>query len=504
MLLNRIFRFVPYAGSLGMVVAALLFGLLLQRLGSGPSNVGFVFLTAVLLSAISYGRWPALFAALVSALAYNFFFFPPFYTFTIAESGSVVTVLFFGLVALVTGNLAARVRAQAVEAREHAAMTENLYLFSRKLAAVFTLDDLLWAAAFQFAQMLNVRVVILLHQGDGIAVRAGYPPEDRLSTADRAAAKWVWDNAAPAGRDGSEAKYLFLPMRTGRGMIGVVGLDSDRDGALLTPEQRRLFDALADQAALAIERTNLAGEIEKQMLLAETERLRSALLTSISHNLRTPLASILGSASTLRSYGRTMEPTAQDELMGTIQVESERHNRFISNLLDMTRLESGAIEPRAEIVSLADIVGSALRRAGPVLAKHPVEVTLEPDLPMLKLDPVLFEQVLFNLLDNAGKYAPADTKIFVQAHRAGNVVRIDIADEGDGIAPADRERIFDNFYRVQATDRKGAGTGLGLAICRGFVEAMSGTISADNRSRARGAVLSIVLPVPAEERKERA
>jgi two-component system sensor histidine kinase KdpD len=269
---------------------------------------------------------------------------------------------------------------------------------------------------------------------------------------------------------------------------------------LLLPDQRRLFDALADQAALAIERTNLAGEIERQRLAAETERLRSALLTSISHDLRTPLASILGSATTLRSYGRTMDAAAQDELMRTIQEEAERLNRFISNLLDMTRLESGAIEPRAEMVDLADVVGSALRRAGPVLAKHHVEVALAPDLPMLKLDPVLFEQVLFNLLDNAGKYAPADTRILVQACRQGEFVQLEIADEGAGIPPADIERIFDKFYRVHAADRKGAGTGLGLAICRGFVEAMGGTIAAGNRTGARGAVLTIVLPVPPEDR----
>jgi two-component system sensor histidine kinase KdpD len=407
------------------------------------------------------------------------------------------------LEATIASNLTARVRTQAVVARDRANTTEDLYLFSRKLAGVVALDDLLWATVYQIAHMLNVRVVLLLPEGESVAVRAGYPPEDILNDADLAAAKWAWDKGTPAGRGADTlpgAKRLFLPMRTGRGTIGIVGLDSDRAGPLLSSDQRRLFDALADQAALAIERTNLAGEIEQQRLVAETERLRSALLTSISHDLRTPLASILGSATTLRSYGRTMDPAAQDELMGTIQEEAERLNRFISNLLDMTRLESGAIAPRAELVDLADVVGSALRRAGPVLAKHHVEVALAPDLPMLKLDPVLFEQVLFTLLDNAGKYAPPHTRILVRALQAGDFVQLEIADEGAGIPPADLERIFDKFYRVQAADRKGAGTGLGLAICRGFVEAMGGTIAAGNRIGARGAVLTIVLPVPPEER----
>jgi two-component system sensor histidine kinase KdpD len=491
-----------YAGSLAMVLVALGIGLLLQQF-LAVSNIALVFLTAVLASAVVYGLWPSLFACLVSVLAYNFFFLPPLYTFTIADRENVVALFFFAVVAVIASNLTARVRTQAVVARERANTTEDLYLFSRKLAVVVALDDLLWATVYQIAHMLKLRVVLLLPEGESVAVRAGYPPEDVLDDADLAAAKWAWDKGAPAGRGADTlpgAKRLFLPMRTGRGTIGIIGLDGDKPGPLLSPDQRRLLDSLVDQAALAIERINLVQDIDRARIAAETERLRSALLTSISHDLRTPLASILGSATTLRSYGRTMDPAAQDELMGTIQEESERLNRFISNLLDMTRLESGAIKPRAEMVDLADVLGSALRRAGPVLAKHRVDVALAPNLPMLKLDPVLFEQVLFNLLDNAGKYSPADTRILVQARRESDVVQLEIADEGDGIPPADLERVFDKFYRVQAADRKGAGTGLGLAICRGFVEAMGGTIAAGNRTDGRGALLTIVLPVPPEER----
>ena len=494
-----------YAGSFAMVTAALVIGLGLQRFGI--TNVALVFLTAVLSSAITYGLWPSLFACLVAVLAYNFFFLPPLYTFTIADPENVVALFFFMVVALVASYLSARVRAQAVSARERAATMENLYMFSRKLAGVFTLDDLLWAAAFQFAQMLKVRVVILLPEGKTIAVRAGYPPEDMLDEADLAAAKWVWEHASPAGRGADTlpgAKRLFLPMRTGRGMVGIVGLDCDRAGPLLTPEQRRLFDALSDQAALAIERVNLSEDIDRARLAAETERLRSALLTSISHDLRTPLASILGSASTLRSRQGNLDEAARDELTGTIQEEAERLNRFIANLLDMTRLESGALEPRLDFVDLGDVVGSAIRRAASVLARHEVRVELAADLPMLKLDPVLFEQVLFNLLDNAAKYTSPGTKIDLRAARYGSQVRLEVADEGDGIPPDDLDRIFDKFSRVQAADRKRAGTGLGLAICRGFVEAMGGTIRASNRSDRSGALLAVTLPVPAEQPQERA
>ena len=494
-----------YAGSFGMVVVALLIGLVFQKFGI--TNVALVFLTAVLASAITYGLWPSLFACLAAILAYNFFFLPPLYTFTIAAPENIVALFFFTVAALIASYLSARMRAQALSARERAATTENLYLFSRKLAGVVTLDDLLWAAAFQFAQMLKVRVVILLPEGTSIGVRAGYPPEDTLDEADLAAAKWVWEHATPAGRGADTlpgAKRLFLPMRTGRGTVGIVGLDCDRPGPLLTPDQKRLFDALSDQAALAIERINLSEDIDRARIAAETERLRSALLTSISHDLRTPLASILGSATSLSSQRGNLDEHAREELIGTIREEAERLNRFIANLLDMTRLESGAIEPGLDFVDLGDVVGSAIRRASGVLASHQIQIKLAADLPMLRLDPVLLEQVLFNLLDNAAKYAPPGTKIELRAAKDGELVRLDIADEGEGIPDSDLERIFDKFYRVQAMDRKRAGTGLGLAICRGFVEAMGGTIRAANRSDSRGALLSITFPVPAEQPRERA
>jgi two-component system sensor histidine kinase KdpD len=490
---------VPYVISLCMVAGALAIGLGLQQF-LGISNIALVFLTAVLASAVTYGLWPSLFVCLVSVLAYNFFFLPPLYTFTIADPENVVALVVFAVVAVIASNLTARVRSQAFAARQRATTTEELYLFSRKLAGAVNLEDLLWATAYQIALMLKVRVVLLLPEGESIAVRAGYPPEDSLDAADLAAAKWTWQSNRPAGRGADTlpgAKRLFLPMRTGRGPVGVVGLDNDRAGPLLTPDQRRLLDALADQAALAIERISLAKDVDEARLTAETERLRSALLTSISHDLRTPLASILGSATSLKNYRRTLDDAAQDELIGTIQEESERLNRFIANLLDMTRLEAGAVRPRDDMIDLGDIVGSALERARKVLAKHRVMLDLGSDLPMLKLDPVLFEQVLFNLLDNAAKYAAAGTEVRLMARHEGNILRLRVMDEGPGIPPADQERIFDKFYRVQAADNRRVGIGLGLAICRGFVEAMGGTIVAGNREDRRGAVFTITFSVPA-------
>jgi two-component system, OmpR family, sensor histidine kinase KdpD len=224
--------------------------------------------------------------------------------------------------------------------------------------------------------------------------------------------------------------------------------------------------------------------------------MRAALLTSISHDLRTPLASILGTVSSLRRFGDKYDATDREELLATLEGEAERLNRFVANLLDMTRLESGAIQLKVDLVDAAEIIGAALERAGTVLAKHRVEVSIEPDLPMLRLDPFLFDQVLFNLLDNAAKYAMEGSRIDIKARRDGDVLAVEIIDEGPGIPPGDLERVFDKFYRVHAQDRRRAGTGLGLAICRGFVEAQGGRIDARNRPDRSGAILTVRLPVP--------
>jgi two-component system sensor histidine kinase KdpD len=287
-------------------------------------------------------------------------------------------------------------------------------------------------------------------------------------------------------------------MHTGRGAIGVVGIDSDKAGPLLTPDQRRLLDALMDQGALAIERVQLVEDMDRVERTAETERLRNALLTSISHDLKTPLASVLGSAGALRDLEDKLADSEKVELLATIIDESERLNRFIANLLDMTKLESGAVTPKLAPHDLSEIVGSTLRRTAKILRQHSVQLDLARDVPMVALDAVLFEQVLFNLLDNAAKYAAAGTTIFIRTWRERESVSLQIADEGDGIPKDELEHIFDKFYRVQKTDQVRPGTGLGLAISRGFVEAMHGTIMAANRPDRRGAVFTIRLPIASE------
>jgi two-component system sensor histidine kinase KdpD len=488
----------PYMAALLTVATAVGVGVLLWP-WIGLENVGLVFLTAIVGIAVRFGLWPSLLASVVSALCYNFFFTEPYYAFTISNPKDVIAVVFFTIVALVVSNVAARARTQAVVAMARARTTESLYTFSRKLAGVGTLDDVLWATAYQTALMLKVRVVILLPEDGSIAVKVGYPPEDILDEADIAAAKWAWQNNRSAGR-GSDtlpgARRLFLPMRTGRGAIGVVGIDSDKSGPLLTPDQRRLLDALTDQGALAIERVYLVEDVDRAKRTIEADRLRSALLTSISHDLKTPLAAVLGAAGTLRDLPSALSDAEKADLLATIIDESERLNRFIANLLDMTKLESGAIVPNAAPHDLGEIIGSTLRRASKILARHHVELEHAADLPMLDLDAVLFEQVLFNLLDNAAKYSPDGTTIRIQSWRDQDSVCLQVLDEGDGIPPAELEHIFDKFHRAEKGDQVRAGTGLGLAISRGFVDAMHGTITAANRTDRTGAVFAIRLPIP--------
>jgi two-component system sensor histidine kinase KdpD len=495
---SRPFDPLPYIVALLSVAAALGVGELVQPV-FGLENVDLIFLTAIVGVAVTYGLWPSLLATVVASLCYNFFFLPPIYTFTITDPTNVAAFVVFTLLSILVSNLAARGRSQMTVANERVRSIESLYAFSRKLAGAGTLDDVLWATAHQIASMLRVRVVLLLPEEGSIAVKAGYPPEDTLEEADLAAAKWTWEYNRAAGRDSDTlpgAKWLFLPMRTGRGPVGVLGITKDGPGPLLRSEHTRLLDALSDQGALAVERVHLVEDIDRVRRTAETERLRSALLTSISHDLKTPLAAVLGAAGALRDMSKSFDDDAKADLLATVIDESERLNRFIANLLDMTKLESGAVIPNAALHDVGEVIGSALERASKILAKHRVEVEISSDLPMVLVDPVLFEQVLFNLLDNASKYSPADTTITIQSWRDRETVCLQVLDEGDGIPAEDLERIFDKFYRARKGDQVRAGTGLGLAISRGFVEAMQGKIVAANRPDRSGAAFSITLPTP--------
>jgi two-component system sensor histidine kinase KdpD len=287
---------------------------------------------------------------------------------------------------------------------------------------------------------------------------------------------------------------MFLPLGTAQGKVALLGVLPREQEGPLPPEQRRLLDALTDQVAVAIEKMLLVEQINEERVTAERERVRSAMLASVSHDLRTPLASIIGAISSLRSYDGYDEK-AREELLATAQEEAERLNRFVGNLLDMTRLDAGAIAPRLEPVDVGDLVSTVLRRARPLMEQHGVTTSVALDLPPVQADFPLIEQVLFNLIDNAAKYAPAGTTIDVGASRDADMVEIRVRDEGPGIAEDALPHVFDKFFRAASGDRKRPGTGLGLAIARGFVEAQGGSIAAANRADRAGAEFRVRLKV---------
>jgi two-component system sensor histidine kinase KdpD len=463
-------------------------------------NVSMIFLAAVLLSAITYGVWAAILASALSFLAYNFFFIEPVYTFTIAEPHEFFALVIFLLVAVLTGGLAGRARQQSDALRSRISTTQALYDFSRKLTGTAKLDDVLWVVAAQVASAVKGQTIILLAEGTELSIRAAYPPEDTLGTGEWAAARWAFERGEIAGRRSGtlpNVQYQFRPIRTARGILGAIGIEPGKKTDLSADDERAV-EALLDQASVAIERTLLVDEAAQAAAAAESDRLRAALLSSISHDLRTPLASILGSVTSLRQLGEQLPPEAREDLLAAIEEEAGRLARFVSNLLDMTRLESGALDIKRDWVDVGDAVRGAAARARKSFPKRELAVTIASGLPLVRGDTSLLEQIVFNLLDNADKYAEPGrpTSIAVTAGEGDVVIRV--TDQGPGIPPADLERIFDKFHRVQSGDGRAPGTGLGLAICRGIVQAMDGTIRAESPVAAgRGARIVVRLPASA-------
>src|SRR5471032_1164013 len=484
----------PYLEGLFTTAVATAIGMAIDARIQLP-NISIVFVVPVMLAAARHGLVPSLWVAGLSVLSYNFFFLPPLYEFTISDPANVVALFFFMFVSIAASALGTRSRAQAEAARREARTTAELYAFSRKIAGVIDLDDLLWIVVTHLARLLNAEITILMTdksplESGKLVLRAAFPPDSEFGDADLAAARWSWESERPTGR-GTDTlpggRWLFVPIRTSRSSIGVIGvLPLGKAGELLSAE-RQLLEAVGNQTAVAIERVSLAADIDQARIGAERERLRSAMLTSVSHDLRTPLASIIGALSSLRSHRERYDEATREELLGTALSEAQRLDRFVGNLLDMTRLDAGVIVPKREAVEVGDLVSTTLRRATPVLQDRVVASVVAPDLPPLQLDFVLAEQVLFNLLDNAAKYSPAGIRIVVEARRAVDRVEIAVRDEGDGIAPEALDRLFDKFYRADDGDRRRAGTGLGLAIARGFVEVEGGTLIARNRANRSGA-----------------
>ncbi|MDX7951744.1 sensor histidine kinase KdpD [Lichenihabitans sp. Uapishka_5] len=475
------------------------------------SDASMVFLAAVLGCAMTVGQWPAVVAAGLSFLAYNFFFVSPIYTLTVAEPHELLALFTFLLVAVVTGGLTGRVRDQAQAAFDRATTLQALYDVSRKLARATGLDDVLWILARQAAAAVSGRVLVLLDEGRAatvadLAIRAAFPPEDELGSTDWAAARWAYERQEPAGwRTGTlpNAQFRFEPILTQQGVVGVVGTaPGDRSRPLPADRQRRL-EALVDQGTLAIERARLAGEARRNEAMAERERLQTTLLSSLSHDLRTPLSSILGAATSLRSYGAAMSQVDRDDLLLAIEEDARRLARFVSNLLDMTRVEAGVTDLKRDWVEVADVLRGAVARAEKLFPDRRHVIRFGADLPLVRGDAVLLEQALFNLLDNADKYSPLGTATTVWADQQRAGVTIGIEDEGSGIPTPDLTRVFDKFTRVGVGDGRPAGTGLGLSVAKGVVEAMGGTVRAESPCRqGRGTCLLVWLPGAAASMEE--
>ena len=443
-------------------------------------NISLLFLLTVLGASVVGGYASAFLAALLSALSYNFFFINPRHTFTIAAPHEVFALFVFLAVAIIAGGLASRIREQAEVARIRATALQSLYDFSRKLASTGKGDDAIWLAVSQLQASLKRKVVLLVPRKGDLGVAAAWPPDTELDVTDMTAARWTHDKREPAGQGTGtlpNSRFEFRPLLGPHGIVGVCGIEHTGDRLDLNAE--RALTAILDQTAIALDRARLADETVEQAARLEGERYREALLSSISHDLRTPLATITGAVTGLRQLGERMTPENRDDLLQSIEEESGRMSRFVANLLDMTRIEAGTLKPKQDWVDVADVVQSAVERTRKYAPGRVVETGIASDLPLIRGDSVLIGQVLFNLLDNAVKYG-GEEPINVYASRDGKDVLISVTDHGKGIPPEDLDRIFEKFYRRGKPDGRSPGTGLGLSIARGFVEAMGGRIHAES------------------------
>lgn len=486
--------------AVGAVAVATLFGLALDEFTHLP-NISLLFLLAVLGAASAAGFTAALMAAVVSALAYNFFFIAPVETFTIASPHEVFALAVFIVAALIAGSLASRIREQAQAARHRAADMQALYDFSRKLAGTAKPEEVLWASVTQLQGSIGRHVVMLLPKGDDLEVVAAWPPDTELGVSEMTAARWASSRSEPSGFGTGtlpNGRFQFRPLTSPHGVVGVCGFEPGASG--LDSNAERKLAAILDQAATAIDRARLSSESTEQAARLEGERYREALLSSISHDLRTPLATITGSVTSLRELGDRMSPESRDDLLQSIEEESARLSRFVANLLDMTRITAGTLQAKRDWVDVADVIRSAVGRARKYFPTQSFETGIARDLPVIRADSVLLGQVLFNLLDNAAKYGGGDP-VNVYARRDGDEIVISVTDNGKGIPAEDLDRIFEKFYRRSRSDGRSPGTGLGLSIARGFIEALGGRIYAESPAvKKRGT--RIVMRFPVTERSE--
>jgi two-component system, OmpR family, sensor histidine kinase KdpD len=484
---------VAYLKSVVLVLATTLVCLPAHRF-LGPTNLVMIYLLAVVLAATRLGRRPAVLTAFLSVVCFDYFLVPPRFSFAVTDSEYLVTFAALFTVSLVISTLVtqARERAEAIRVRE--VQTASLYYLSRDLTVASDLNGILDAVVRNIEESIGARLAVLLPEGERLEVM-------RKSSAlgmgikELAVADWAFRNCALAGRGTStlgSAGLLYLPLQTTGEVLGVLGVELAGETDYASPQSRMLLQAFATQAALAIDRVHLGKQAEQAQILQARESLERALLNSVSHDLRTPLVSITGALGALRERGNHLPEEARLELLDAAWVEAGRLNRFVGNLLDMTRLEAGALKLRQDPCDVQDLVGCALAALEPQIGTRKVEVRLAPELPEVRMDLVLMTQVLVNLVDNALKYAPPESGIEIAARVAEGRLELEVADRGPGVPPGDLGRIFDKFYRIPIPEGAG-GTGLGLSICKGIVQAHGGSIRAENRA---GGGLRVIVTLP--------
>ncbi|MDB5329196.1 MAG: kdpD [Phycisphaerales bacterium] len=496
-------RWPQYAAGAAVVAACTALAWCAGLAFHGPidlTNLVMAYLLAVVIVATRFGRGPAIMASALSVAAFDYFFVPPRFTFAVSDLHYFLTFGVMLAVALIISTLTDRVREQALASRDRERRTAALLRLSRDLAAIRGKENLLKAAVRHVAEVFDCQVIILLpgplsHLTPREAKVEDYAMNDR----ELAVAQWAFDHDQAAGLGTATlpaARAIYLPLTASRGTAGVLGVCPAQPQRLADPEQMRLIEAFVSQAALAIERALLAEEAQQAWVQVEAEMMRNTLLSSVSHDLRTPLAAIEGAASSLVETGTALSEDLRRQLAETIYDESERMDRLINNLLDMTRLESGGLRVRKEWQPLQEVIGSALHHLEKRLRGREVKVTIAPDLPLVPIDAISMEQVLANLLDNAVEYTPPGSPIEVRGTRAEGTVTVEISDRGPGLPTGTEQRVFQKFFRAVPDGVDGArrGIGLGLAICRGIVEAHGGVISAENREGG-GAKFRFTIPV---------
>ena len=483
-------RITDYLVSFTLVALVTLLGELIFS-AETVTNVGLLFLLPVMAAASRYGLRVGVITGLVSSLAYNFFFIPPTHTFTIQDPQNIITVLVLLGVAVVSSQLAARVRDQALLAQRSATQNSSLAGFARQLTGISDVDELAQLLCGEVGRLLGVHTLLLLPEQGELVLRAAVPPDVRLEAIEQAASRWAFDHNQPAGRSSetlTASEWLFHPLTSGGRALGVFGLARPDAGTPLRSDQLPLLLSLLDQAALAFERVGLEAEMATVTQLKERDRLRAALLSSVSHDLRTPLTTVVGMLS-------AMHPASdeQSRQLKEARGEAERLSRFVANLLDMVRIETGALHQSIEPVDLSEAVTAAVHDLRRIVAGHQVRLDVPPDLPLILVDPQLFHHCLINLIENAAKYGNAGASITITARRRRHGLTLSVLDEGPGVPPGEEGRIFETFARIEGSDRKG-GTGLGLAIVKGFAEAMGLSVEASNRHDHAGASFSIQVP----------